>query len=182
METNCWTTNVTLTWCESETSCKELLLLEGETKAGQLTRHGWSGSDAELTTPVGSWMIRSRGFWGQHLVITDAKTGKVVSECGSSWTGAKRTIRWFDGRVYTWRQAGAFSEDFELTGPAGEVLLVTTVGGERWSWREMFRTNGRVEVRNVDPGPARLALLSGLSWLFLLKFREEAAGAVVIMS
>jgi hypothetical protein len=181
MANTCWTTPTTLTWRESDHSSKEFMLFSGEAEAARLVRHGWAGDDADVISRLGSWRVRGEGFWRRRLIVTDSVTGAWIGECGRSWTTTERTIRMRDGRQYVWRQAGWWSEEFELCGPDGSVLLVTRTGNERRVWRNLFRTNGWAEIRTAGPDPATLSLLGGLSWLFLLLYRDEMASAVVVV-
>jgi hypothetical protein len=123
-----FTTPTTLTWRESDQSGKEFTLFSGNSEAVRLVRHGWAGDDAEVISHRGSWRIRAEGFWNRRCIITDAATGGWIGECDQSWTASERTIRIRDGRQYVWRQAGWWSEEFEMCGPDGSVLLVTRPG------------------------------------------------------
>lgn len=180
MANTCWTTPTTLTWRESDRSSKEFTLFSGASEAARLVRHGWAGDDAEVISPMGSWRIRAEGFWMNRRIVTDVATSARIGECGRSWTASEWTISLRDGSQYLWRQKGWWSEEFELCGPNGSVLLVTRTGNEQQSWRNIFRTNGWTEIRATGPDPATLALLGGLSWLFVLLYREQMASVVVI--
>ena len=180
METTCWSTPATFTWRESDHSSNEFSLLAGADEAAHLSRHGWAGYDAVITTPFGSWEIRSEGFWRPRLIIADRTSGAQIGECKRDWMSGDRAIRWHDGVVYHWHQAGWWSDVFELAGGDGKVILRTSPGNERWSLRNLFRTNGMMEIADPGTDQARLSVLGGLSWLLLLLYREQMASAVVM--
>lgn len=176
----CWNTPTTLTWRESADSCNEFSLLSGQDEAAQLCRHGWGGYKATVTTPFGQWEINTEGFWKSRTLITEANTGAPVAECSRGGMSSDRTIRWHNGRTYLWRQAGWWSDSVELIDSGGRRLLTMRTGTGAGSFRDIFKTHGRVEIDQPREDRAHLALLTVISWYFLLIHREEMASVVVI--
>jgi hypothetical protein len=151
----------------------------GSEVVGSMESTGWFGIPNQATTPYGEWELVREGFWRRDLIVRNRRTHAVVAECTSRWLSFEWSIRFADGPVYTWGNTGWWAGTYAISDPSGDPVLTVQEGSEPWSLRDLFRTNGRMEVSRTGEDPARISLLGVLAWYLFLLHRQEASAVVV---
>jgi hypothetical protein len=146
---------------------------------GSLESTGWFGIPNQAATPYGEWELVREGFWRPDLIVRNRRTNAIVAECTRRWLSFEWSIRLADGPLYSWGIVGWWAGTYAICDPSGDPVLTVQEGRDGWSLRDLFRTNGRIEVSGTGEDPARLSLLGVLAWYFFLLHRQEASAVVV---
>lgn len=157
-----------LSWERVKGEHGQYVLSSAQDLFATLQREKASGSLFTGTAEAGAWTFKRTGFFHTRITVRVAGGAQELAVFSPRWNGSG-TLKFQDGRSYSWAPASFWHQDWVLRDAAGADILRLGTG--------MTTAKG---VLTIEPAAAKLAelsLLSMFAWYVLLLLSEDAAVA-----
>jgi hypothetical protein len=169
-------------WIQSKSPSEEFVLSADGKKMAGFKFTNWTRTAMIGESAWGKWTYSTRGFWKPDYVIYNAETGVEEAVYTPRWHTTEGTLQLAGGERFQWNLTGLFSGVSVLTDDAGREILRIHPGRKTSRWRDMFKTEGTVDVMTRRNDPRFLSMLVLFCWYLLLLRQEEASAAATVGS
>lgn len=150
-------------------------LRTGDAVVATLGFESLCSSLARAESADGSWTLKQVGILNRRVTVRRAGEEAELAVYTPRWTGREGVLEFPGGRVFYWTQTNFWATEYQITDPAGNLLVSVESGAEKPRLSDVFKTQARVEIGLRGRALPELSLLVLLGWYLIILQKQDTA-------